>query len=388
MKPPYGFRYNTARDGLVVHEPEMVVLERIFRWAAGGLGTTAIQRLLYDEGIPSPTGARLWSRGAMKRLILKDIYRPHTFDEVETLVSADVAARLDQNKEHGIRWWNQSSQSSRQVSEPDGNGGRRYRKKRINRERGPEEWIAIPVPAYLPRDLVEQAQALIAARRAPERKNFTRGWELRGLLRCRCGRSMCTHTTNNGKYTYYYYRCGKGSYVREACRQKMTRAETVEAAVWEFVSSLLRDPERVRAGMEALIDQELSTSGRNPNAEAHRWAEKLQECHRLRRAYQEQQVARLMSLDELRERLEEIEKARQIAETELEILADSRERVESLQQDRDAMLEQMSDMLPEALDSLQAEERAELYRMLRLQVTPTEEGFAVSGAICTSVPSS
>ena len=39
MKPPYGFRYNETRDGLVVHEPEMVVVEKIFRLAADGRGT-------------------------------------------------------------------------------------------------------------------------------------------------------------------------------------------------------------------------------------------------------------------------------------------------------------------------------------------------------------
>jgi hypothetical protein len=43
MKPPYRFRYNEARDGLIVHEPEMLVLGKIFRLAAEGLGTRAIQ---------------------------------------------------------------------------------------------------------------------------------------------------------------------------------------------------------------------------------------------------------------------------------------------------------------------------------------------------------
>jgi site-specific DNA recombinase len=50
-KPPYGFRYNEARDGLVVYEPEMVVVEKIFRLAEEGLGTTAIQRRLYNEKV-------------------------------------------------------------------------------------------------------------------------------------------------------------------------------------------------------------------------------------------------------------------------------------------------------------------------------------------------
>jgi hypothetical protein len=37
------------------------------------------------------------------------------------------------------------------------------------------------------------------------------------------------------------------------------------------------------------------------------------------------------------------------------------------------------------LDSLTGEEKSRVYRMLRLEVTPTTEGYDVSGAICTSV---
>jgi hypothetical protein len=43
-------------------------------------------------------------------------------------------------------------------------------------------------------------------------------------------------------------------------------------------------------------------------------------------------------------------------------------------------------MVPEALDQLTGEERSTLYRMLRLQVVPTPEGFALSGAFCDTGP--
>ncbi len=52
--PKYGFRYNEARDGLIVCEPEMKVVEKVFRMAAEGLGVTAIRTRLRSEGIPSP----------------------------------------------------------------------------------------------------------------------------------------------------------------------------------------------------------------------------------------------------------------------------------------------------------------------------------------------
>jgi site-specific DNA recombinase len=47
MKPPYGFRYNEARDGLVVFEPEMAIVEKVFSLAAEGRGTQSIQTYLY-----------------------------------------------------------------------------------------------------------------------------------------------------------------------------------------------------------------------------------------------------------------------------------------------------------------------------------------------------
>jgi hypothetical protein len=40
--------------------------------------------------------------------------------------------------------------------------------------------------------------------------------------------------------------------------------------------------------------------------------------------------------------------------------------------------------VPGALDNLDGEEKNRLYQMLRLEVTPSEEGYQVSGAFCTS----
>ena len=54
--PKYGFRFDDAHDTLVVYEPEMAVVERIFRMAAEGYGVGNIQNRLYAQGIPSPRG--------------------------------------------------------------------------------------------------------------------------------------------------------------------------------------------------------------------------------------------------------------------------------------------------------------------------------------------
>jgi site-specific DNA recombinase len=59
-QPRYGFRYSEAKDALIVHEPEMQVVEKIFRMAADGLGLRAMQGRLCAAGGPprraSPCG--------------------------------------------------------------------------------------------------------------------------------------------------------------------------------------------------------------------------------------------------------------------------------------------------------------------------------------------
>jgi hypothetical protein len=199
---------------------------------------------------------------------------------------------------------------------------------------------------------------------------------------------MATHTsTSKGNGAdYHYYACKKRKERRRTCdcTQRGIRATEAERAVWEFVSSLLRDPEEIQRGMEALIEQERTSRSRDPEHDAEVWTKKVAECDQKRGAYQDQQAAGLMTLEELGSKLRELANTRRAAERELVALKDHKLRVEDLEEDRDALLEDMAAMVPEALDSLTGEEKNRIYRMLRLEVTPTAEGYDLSGALCAS----
>jgi hypothetical protein len=54
----------------------MLVVQKIFRLAAEGFGTSTIQSRLYRENIPSPMGARSWQRTFIKRVVMNDLYFP------------------------------------------------------------------------------------------------------------------------------------------------------------------------------------------------------------------------------------------------------------------------------------------------------------------------
>jgi hypothetical protein len=135
---------------------------------------------------------------------------------------------------------------------------------------------------------------------------------------------MGTQTTKprGGEITYHYYTCNRRRKLRKmgGCAQKSLPALEGEAQVWELVSSLLRDPDRIRGGMNRLIEEERTKRAGDPERETKIWAEKIAESDRLRAAYQDQQAAGYMTLTGLGSKLRELEDTRRLAQTELKHL--------------------------------------------------------------------
>jgi hypothetical protein len=148
------------------------------------------------------------------------------------------------------------------------------------------------------------------------------------------------------------------------------RAEKIESRVWEAVSRILTDPERLRADLEEMIDREYKSKLRgDPELKRKAWMGKLAEADRMRSSYQEQAAKGLMTLDELAARLKELEGTRRMAERELAALKDRQESMGRLEQDKNLLLDHYAGMAPETLASLTSEERHRVYKMVRVEVT-------------------
>ena len=156
----------------------------------------------------------------------------------------------------------------------------------------------------------------------------------------------------------------------------------IEGTVWKSITELLCQPDQLRADLDAMIEQEQANLRDDPNQEARTWLEKLEQLDRQRDRAQDLAIEGLLSYDELRSKLADLEDARRIAERELETLSKRREKIEELKRDRDALLTTYVGMAPEVLDALQPEERHQLYRMLRLRVVAGADGsIEVNGAL-------
>jgi hypothetical protein len=102
--------------------------------------------------------------------------------------------------------------------------------------------------------------------------------------------------------------------------------------------------------------------------------EKLSEIDEERRGFLRLAAKGRITDEELDEELAALEETRRTAEWELKDLRWHKERVEQMEQDRNAVLEHYASLAPEVLDSLTSEERHHLYKMLRLKVWLAKSG--------------
>jgi hypothetical protein len=330
----------------------------------------------------------MWPHRILKvQMVLNDLYKPHTYDEIAPLLSPEVAAKLESNRSYGIWWYNRRNVTMSYDSETDWDNGKRYVTRTSVRTRDEKDWIAVPVPAYLPRKLVDQARLMIESRTGLERKHQARQWELKGVLRCSCGQNMITNTSRYKGKTYHYYRCKRASaYGPDACPQRMIRIEQVEPLLRDFVFGVLSDPDTIQRGLDALIQRETEEVRDDPEQVVTTLEERLSQNTHLRRAYQDQQAEGLMTLEELAARLEELEDTRKVLEAELASLERSQQKAKELENDRNAVVASLAASIPDTLDNLTGEEINTVYRKLRLRLVPSEEGYDATGVLCTLEP--
>jgi hypothetical protein len=153
-------------------------------------------------------------------------------------------------------------------------------------------------------------------------------------------------------------------------------------SVWELVGGLLKNPARLQRSLTEMLEQERRSFRSDPDQEARAWVSKLADVDRKRSRYQEMAAEGLIDFDELRTKLTALDETRKSARRELEALEVRREKLAGLRYDRDAFLKRYASLVPEALEALNAEERHQLYKMLRLRVTTRDDGtLEMSGVL-------
>lgn len=178
-----------------------------------------------------------------------------------------------------------------------------------------ENWIEIPVPAFIEELQFCRAQELLASNKAYAARNTKRPSILQGLLICKkCGLPL--YKKGRGKFVYY---CCRSKLERKLpkCGAKNMRQDILDALVWDEVITLLKNPE--------LITHEL-------NKRAHEYSKtdlqkgRLEELNlelkrviiqrdKLLDAYQQTEC---LSMDEFKRRMQNLNKQKDKLEKALE----------------------------------------------------------------------
>ncbi len=334
--PPYGFEYNEDRTTFVPDPETMPTVRRMFELLAAGHTLCSVAKRFEQEGLPTPNGGKHWYVPSLKRMVQNDVYR-------------------------GVWWYGQN----RVKLTPMGEKRRSWQK--IDRD----EWVAIPVPdSGISHEVIDAARENVSKSYRPRRASRF-DYELRGMVRCACCGLLMNGYSTGGKR---YYRCqnlrkfGRAKYPDGAARN----ADKLEREVMRHVDSLLENPEKVRAQLDAAIAAETT---RNPDDDAMGWLRIVQECETREEAYQDQQAAGLMSMDRLAAKMAELRERKSTARTELDRLQEGMRRADELEATKTALLTAYKDgLLYDGIRYFGPEIRRELYEAMRLELTVPKVG--------------
>jgi site-specific DNA recombinase len=228
---PYGYQVidGNGKWKLVVYEPEARIVRLMFDWYANG-----------DEN------------GNI--LSLADITR--RLDKMGVLTRGD---KEELSKKRGIGKWSRPTIRNMLVNETYAGvwhyGKRTRGKDKRRRKVAKKEWIAVEVPAIVPRETWEIVQTRLRENRYRANRRRKHKYLLGAHVTCgSCGLKMLGAA--NGRFdepkTIAYYVCrarsAKLDLARE-CNAPCFRANDVDEAVWDWIKSFLTDPEVLAQGL-------------------------------------------------------------------------------------------------------------------------------------------
>ena len=161
----------------------------------------------------------------------------------------------------------------------------------------------------------------------------------------------------------------------------------VEPSVWDFVRSFLEDPERLRRGIEQLLEREGRLLGAEAADEERRtWERTLEHVERKRSRLQDMAAEGLITFAELGTKLKALEEDRREAVRRLEELGRLGERLEALRQGTQNLVDSYTQLVPEAMEVLPSETRHRIYKILDLTVTARPDGELLTSMVLAYNP--
>jgi len=344
---PYGYRYQPSEGGqasrwVVVPEQAAVVKQMFVWYTQEQMSLGELTRRLNQRRIPGPQG-KTWNSSTVGRLLRQPAYK-------------------------GTAYYSRHQTDYSGVGQPRRHGQGRLRFPR-QRVRPAEEWIAIPVPALVDEPLWQAAQERLAMNARFARRNSQRTYLLRGLLVCgTCGYTL--QARRQGDIVYYFCTHGGVHCPPDVPRHTCSlRADVVEPLIWQALTDLLREPQRIQQAWHTLQAEQASSG------EVHRWQQRQTLLQKQRQRLLDAYQAGVLSLEELTERQNPLNvELRELKQRLAEL---------SSPQPLQLSLETFTQRIEQALVASDVETRQEVLRLLIERIVVSDEALTVEHIIPT-----
>ena len=301
---PYGYRYVKKTDSgnayYEVIETEAAVVRMVYeRFTVQHLSIGAITRTLNEQAVTTRTGDSRWERSTVWAMLRNPAYVGKAcFGKTERKARERMTRPLRQRGGYANRCG-------------------------AHQERPRQEWIEISVPA-----LIEETTFALAQERLETNKKFSQRRTiepslLQSILVCeRCGYGLYRASARTSKQKLYYYRCLGSDAWRHlkhaVCPCPPVRQDYLDGVVWAELIRLLEDPTLLQAEIIRRLEaaKQADPAQQRQQHLMREQARLDKSMERLLTAYQES----LLSLDELRKRIEPLRQQHGAVQAELQAM--------------------------------------------------------------------
>ena len=303
---PFGYRFIRKTDQSTAYyqidDEQAQIVQRVFDlYCVEGLSIGAIARRLNEQDIPTAKRRGRWERSVIWGMLRNPAYK-------------------------GQACFGKTAIAPRQrITRPIRMRGGIASRNSAHHERPREDWITIPVPPIVREEIFALAQERLEANKTHAPRRTVTPSVVQGLVSCaKCGYALYRTSTRSSARAIHYYRClGSDAWRRlsgSVCNNRPVRQDLLDEVVWTEIMRLLEEPNLIQNELDRRLAaaREADPTKRREETLRRDLARIAKSIDRLLTAYQEG----LLSLDELRERMPDLRRREQTANTELQALLD------------------------------------------------------------------
>src|SRR6266849_659620 len=226
----YGYTYNDDHSRYLINPVEASIVERIYRMRLYGVSCKRIAIILNEEGIPSRR--RKWGITSIFNILKNPVY-------------------YGKAQAHRVKFIRK-----------DGKRVRTYDTSPVDLPEG-------TIPAIISKETFDAVQSILdhAQNEATRNnKNPQQALLRAGYIKCGyCGQNMQAMGRNREGFDRKrqkpymkkcYYMCNRARIVPKTCTGATITADVIDYVVWDYISSLLKDPSDIKQALELLKDKQ------------------------------------------------------------------------------------------------------------------------------------